>query len=109
MSNITELFKPSQKRIAQVRQWFRDQSTQTEHEFSCAVAVFVTCDGLIVTKGVAIEPEHAASLIPALREVIARMESQLPDDYMTRYEIPAEQINARSISKVAPFRLVSAK
>jgi hypothetical protein len=91
--NVKQLFEPNAQRIADVRCWFADQSVSDDHV--AALSVAITADGMVTTSGCCIEPEHAVVMLDELRQLIKRIEGQLPAD-------------CRQSAKVMPLRLVSA-
>jgi hypothetical protein len=79
MSNVRQLFNPSQQRINTVRDWFHDQADAADHV--CALAMSITADNQILTSAIGVDDALAEVMIGELRKVIANMESQLPDEY----------------------------
>jgi hypothetical protein len=61
------------ERIAAVQAYFLRQSGQSETV--AAVTISVTSTGMLVTEGVAIEPEHALAMLLALPTLRTRLEN----------------------------------
>ncbi len=98
-------WQPNPQRVQSIRSWHVDQAT-AEAKPVAMLNFTITADHQIITKGLGIEPAHAVILLGELREVIQRIESELPDDYQTRYASPTEPVPGRPSAKVIPLRLV---
>lgn len=98
-------FRHNRERFETIRRWYIDQAVAEANPMAM-LNLTITADHQIVTKGMGIEPAHAAILLGELREVIQRIERQLPKDYATRYASPIKLVPGRPTAKVIPLRLV---
>ncbi len=74
MSNVLPLFDSRRTRMAELRQWFTDQSHEPAGHVA-AVSVAITGDGMVNTSGCGIEPDHAAVILEELKGVTIRLEA----------------------------------
>ena len=102
MSNVRQLFNPSQQRINTVREWFHDQAEDADHV--CALAMSITADNKIRTRVLGVDDALAVVMIGELRQVIARLEDALPTEYKAIAMVNDQE--GKQAPKVSALRLV---
>ncbi len=75
MSNVIKLFKPNSERVKYLRRWFFEQLGETKAPTTALMAVRCTQVGTVETDCLAIEPEHAAAMIPEIRKTLIELEA----------------------------------
>jgi hypothetical protein len=102
MSNVRQLFNPSQQRINTVREWFHDQADAAGHVG--ALTISITADQDILTRAVGVDDALAVVMIGELRKVIERLEDTLPAEYKA-FAMVNDQ-DGKQAHKVSALRLV---
>ncbi len=95
MRNVLPLFDSRHVRLAELRQWFTEQSAVPT---IAAVSVSLTADGLIKTKGCGIEPENARLLLDRLDALRNRLEA------IATGQAPAVSVGQPHQCEVIPLR-----
>ena len=68
--NVIKLHQPPPSRIKRIREW---HASQVDQEHVALVSIAITADNTIKSTGLAIEPSHAAALLPELVKVIGQL------------------------------------
>lgn len=104
MSNVIKLFKPSSDRVNYLRAWFFRQIGDIKNPTTALFAVRCTEGCTIETECLAIEPEHAAQMIPEIRKTLIELERfvarsgvNLPRDEQERFKGAPNVVALRTI------------
>jgi hypothetical protein len=102
MSNVRQLFNPSQQRINTVREWFHDQADAADNV--CALSVSITADNQILTRAMGVDDALAVVVIAELRKMIACLEESLPAEFKAIAMVNDQE--GKQAPKVSALRLV---